>query len=346
MSVSLRALADELGVAQATISNILASRGAYAEATRRRVVDAAKRHGYVPSRLATSLRESRSSAVGIMMSNLADPYFAEMLDSLGRAISEQGLEVMVKLATLKSNESMLDAYRSFFAWRLRAFLVSADSLLHVPPPPDLRPMMNSTAVITLNVNPWAECSAVYPDREASADMAVEYLVGLGHQRIGVLAYPHSELDHPKRKLIEQSLRRHGLQLREEDVLQIAPLIEGGDPGSGFAIGQQYARRRNRPTALIAWTDAIAASFLSGFCDVGGRVPHDLAVVAYNNTRMAATGSTPLTVVGVPMTKFAQATVDLMQRQMAARDKGEWAPVEHVKLAPELVVRHSSGPATR
>ncbi len=345
MGANLRTLADELGVAQATISNILASRGAYADDTRRRVIAAAKRHGYVPSRLATSLRENHSTAVGIMMSNLTDPYFAEMLDSLGRAIAEQGLEVMVNLSTLKPNEDMLEVYRSFFSWRLRAFLISADSLRHVPAPPDLLPMLKATVAITLNVNPWAECSAVYPDREASADMAVDYLASLGHRRIGVLAYPHREMDHPKRSSIHQALQRHGLSLRDQDVLRVVPLIDGSDPASGFALGQNYARRQDRPSAMIAWTDGIATSFLSGFCNAGGRVPQDLAVVAYNNTHLAATGATPLTVVGVPMAKFARATVDLMQRQLAARDQDNAVPVEHVKLAPELVIRHSSGPAT-
>jgi DNA-binding LacI/PurR family transcriptional regulator len=274
------------------------------------------------------------------MSNLRDPYFAELLDALGRAISDEGLEVMVNVSTLRPNEDVLEAYRSFLSWRLRAFLISADNLRDVPAPPDLLRVLKSTVVITLNANPWSACSAIFPDRAASADMAVDYLLNLGHKRIGVLAYPH-EAGHPKRTFLEQSLERRNAAMRESDILQILPGVDGSNPKSGFALGREYFRRADRPTAIVAWTDGIATSFLSGFMCAGGRVPQDLAVVAYNNTDLAATGALPLTVVGVPMERFAKATVELMQRQSAARDRGEDVAVEHVKLAPDLIIREST-----
>ena len=344
MSVGLKDLAEACGVAQGTVSNILASRGAYSEDTRRRVREAAQKLGYVPSRIATSLRDQSSSAVGVLMSNLTDPYFAELLDALGRALAEQNWEVMVNLSTLKPGEDVLEAYRSFLSWRLRGFLISADALRNVPPPPDLLQVIQSTVVVTLNSNPWAQCPAVYPDRGQLATLAMEHLLSLGHRRIGMVAYS-KDPKHYKAASFRKVMESQGLKLLPDDVWHVPLALEAGGEdlvNPSFEAGRQFAAAKDRPTAMVVWTDSMATAFVAGFMSEGGRVPTDLSVVAYNNTRLAATAAVPLTVVGVPMGKFAKATVEVMSASLEDRKLAKDAPPRQVKLMPELHVRRSSG----
>lgn len=346
MAVGLKKLADECGLSQGTVSNILASRGGYAEETRRMVVEAARRHGYVPSRLATSLREKRSSAVGILMANLTDPYFAELLDALSREISANGLEVMVNLSGLKPGDDVLETYRSFLSWRLRAFLVCA-SVREVPPPSDLLRVLNATAVIALNNNPWPDCAAVYPERSAFAALALEHLVSLGHRRIGILAYG-DDREHYKAIELRNEMHRRGLTLRPQDFLHVPQATTSSATPSeaavGFELGKRWARLSagsERPTAAIAWTDMIAARVAAGFTAAGGQIPRDLSIIAYNHTRFGAIAGLPLTAVGVPMDRFARAAVQVMQQAVAARSENK-PFAEHVSLQPELIVRQSTG----
>lgn len=344
MAVGLKSLAAACGVAQGTVSNILASRGAYSPETVKRVRAVALELGYVPSRIATSLRDSSSSAVGVLMSNLTDPYFAELLDALGRALAAQSWDVMVNLSTLKPGEDVLESYRSFLSWRLAGFLISADALRNVPPPPDLLQVIRSTVVITLNSHPWSQCPAVYPDRMQHATLAMNYLLSLGHRRIGMLAYSNDPT-HYKAVKFHESMAEQGLELRPHDVWHVPLAKETLDEeliNPAFEVGRRFAAAKDRPTAMVAWTDSMATAFVSGFMSGGGRVPEDLSVIAYNNTRLAATAAVPLTVVGVPLGKFAKATVNLMSSELAARKSREVHAPPQIKLMPELVVRRSSG----
>jgi LacI family transcriptional regulator len=331
-------------VAQGTVSNILASRGAYSDETVKRVRAAAQKLGYVPSRIATSLRDRSSSAVGVLMSNLTDPYFAELLDALGRALAEQNWDVMVNLSTLKPNEDVLESYRAFLSWRLSGFLISADALRNVPPPPDLLQVIRSTVVITLNSNPWEQCPAIYPDRAHHAVLALDHLQALGHRRIGMLAYAEDPT-HYKAVAFRQAMVERGLELRPQDVWHVPSALETADAdliNPAFEVGRKFAAATDRPTAMVAWTDSSATAFVSGFMSGGGRVPEELSIVAYNNTRLAATAAVPLTVVGVPMGKFAMATVDLMSSELQSRKNREIHAPPQIQLMPELVVRRSSG----
>lgn len=343
MAVSLRMLAVECGVAEGTVSNILASRGAYAADTRQRVMAAARRMGYVPSRLATSLREKRSAAVGVLMSHLNDPYFAELLDAFSRTLARHQLEVMVSVSSWRSPEEVVASYRTFLSWRLQALLVQSGQ--HNLAPPELPRALAATVVITLNANPWPQCCAVFPDRAMIARRAVEHLVELGHRRIGTIAY-WPQLHHNKAAAIRQALQRHGLTLRDEDFIHVPspdPVAPVEPSETGYAAGRRFAERLDRPTAMIAWSDAGAVSFASGFMSAGGRIPQDLSLVTYNNTRFAAAAGLPLTAVGVETNRFAQAAVDLMCQAQQARQLGQETEsfVRHQSLEPDLVVRQST-----
>jgi LacI family transcriptional regulator len=202
----------------------------------------------------------------------------------------------------------------------------------------------STVVVTLNSNPWAQCPAVYPDRGQLAELAMEHLLALGHRRIGMLAYTNDPT-HYKATLFHQAMASRGLSIRPQDVWYASlSMTQTGDDlvNPAFELGKQFAAAKDRPTALVAWTDSMATAFVAGFMSAGGKVPHDLSIVAYNNTRLAGTAAVPLTVVGVPMGKFAAATVELMTSELEKRKSVRGGSPRQVKLQPEVVVRQSTG----
>jgi len=348
MPVAIQKLAEECGLARTTVRNILSSsKGAYSEETRQRVLAAAQRHGYYPSRLPKLLRERSASAVGLIFPNLTDPYVAELLDMFTRELVKLDLEVMVGVPHWKSHEEARKVYHSFLSWHLRAFLVATQQS-DIIDPEDFQQIIRSTVMISLNGNPWPECCAVYPDRELAAKLAVKHLVDLGHRRIGQLAYSPLP-DHVKTQTLKTELTGQGLTLLPQDIWTAA-LPDSPEKAPEklamdiFDLGRKFARTPDRPTAMVAWSESLACRFISGFLAEGGRVPRDLSVVTYNQTQSFGMIPVPLTAVGVPIDRFVETTLALMLEALAAR-KNEENLCRQIQLEPKLRVRQSTGPTT-
>ena len=345
--INLKKLAEACGLAQTTVSNILSGHpGAYAEETRKKVLSLAGQLGYYPSRLPRFLRDNQSSTVALLVTNLTDPYFAELLDMFTRVLKTLDMEVMVGVPHWSSREEAQKAYHSFLSWCPRAFLITADDP-NVLAPEDLDRATRSTAFITLTGNPWSGCSAVYPNRRKIARLATEHLVSLGHRRIGMLI---GEGDDPRKvQNFREALRNGGLELLEQDIWPIhvhsmtEKEVDDQREDTAFNVGSRLAGHRDIPTALVATCDMIAVPFMSGFVFAGGKIPDDLSVVTYNNTRYAETASLPLTAVGLPIGPFTETTVRLVQDILDAQEQGQTL-VRQIEMDPDLVARRSSGPA--
>jgi len=343
MTIGLKALSRACGLSTSTVSNILSRRGRHAEATCRRVRDLARKHGYTPSRLASSLSRRTSSAVAILATDLTHPFYAELLDALTRALYKIDLEVMVGVAPWENEAEVGRLYKSFLSWRPRAFLIiTFGDVVPSLSEEDIAQARKSSVVITVNRKIWPECPAVVPDRQKIHRLAVEYLVGLGHRRIGFLNSDPG-FDNYRAKMLREELARKKLVLRAEDIF-CRPL--SANAGEAVAekwrrLGMDFARLPDRPTALVARSEPVAGWFLGGLMSAGGRVPEDVSVVVTNNTRAAGLSPVPLTAVGVPTDIVADATIKLLQDALSAKEKNR--PFNRpVCLDPQLRARRSTG----
>jgi len=332
LAVTIQQIADACGLAKSTVKNILSSQGgAYSEQTRQRVLEAAKRCGYEPSRLGRHFRSRRLPAVGVLAPELTDPFAAELLDGLTRRLAAMDLEVMVGLPLDSSAGATGERLRSFLSWRLGGLVIVGYGPEAIGRE-DLERAMGSTAVVTVADEAWPSCSTVHGDRQAAARLAVEHLQTLGHQRIGLLAD-----DNEKTRLVREELERVGSELGDRDIVGKAD----ADADGWFDLGKRFAVAPDRPSAVFAWSPPAAGRFAAGFLAEGGRIPADLSIVVHSRTRTDEAAGLPLTAAGAPVDRLAEATVDLLQRAMAAQ-KADGPFAEQVRVEPELIVRRSSG----
>jgi DNA-binding LacI/PurR family transcriptional regulator len=149
-------------------------------------------------------------------------------------------------------------------------------------------------------------------------------------------------------MLEEELGRRGLPLAEQDIWSVPRVEEPGEASEAaaqaeFELGRRVAHATDRPTAVVAWTEPLASRFIAGFQRAGGRVPDDLSVLTYNNTRCAGITPLPLTAVGVPVDSLAETIVDLAAGEGLAAHKSGERPVRQVKMPPRLVIRESIAP---
>ncbi|SMY09771.1 LacI family DNA-binding transcriptional regulator [Flavimaricola marinus] len=329
--LTLNDVATASGVSKATVSQVLRNTGRISPETRRHVLDTVKRIGYVYNRSAANLRAGRSTIVGIGISSLVNPFFADLVEGASEVLeAEQYFPMVVALdddlkrqdrfgVTMRETAAagaILCPAPHTTADRIAQFAAGAErcvSVLRRPVPG----MLDFVGV----------------DNDAGIEMAVAHLTNLGHRDIGYIGgRPSSESRDARLASWARSLRDAGLN-------HDAARTEACD-ATITAASQATARLLSRCpelTALVCHQDIVAFGASIGLHKVG-RVPgQTFALVGFDDISMAADWDPPLTTVSVTPRELGAEAARLLLRRIAEPE----APLKSVFIQPKLIIRKST-----
>jgi LacI family transcriptional regulator len=302
-------------VSKSTVSNVLRGEGRVSVSTRARVLDSIEALGYRPNSLARDLVRRRSSTIGVVLGDLANTFYAELVKLLELQISEAAYTTIV---------CNTDGHSELERERVEMLLeraVSGVAMLQFSGDRTVLDELSVARVPVVVISCWeerADCVAV--DDGAGMAAAVEHLFSLGHRRI---AHVTSHLVEDSTRAAryagyEAAMRRHGL----------SPVLLDADawgPASEF-------------TAFAAANDLIAIELIDRIEAGGVRVPADVSVVGFDGTDLGAHSRIGLTTIAQPRARLVAEGVRLLRERLADGD----GPPRHVRLQGELVVRGSTG----
>lgn len=335
--VTIRDVARMAGVSLGTASNVLNNPKVVAAPTRLRVLEAIAKTGFLRSTAAHQLRVGRSLTVGVVLLDLANPFFAEMVRGAERVLRDKGYVLMVC-----SSDESIDQERRY----LRALEEHrVDGLLITPVERDLKGFVSlaargvPTVLLDRDAGALGLCSVTVDDVRGG-ELAASHLIGLGHRSIGFVNGPLSIRQcADRRQGARRALRRAGLKPE-------SALLEVTVPALTVDHGEEAVPRllapTPRPTAVMCANDLLALGALRGLASAGVAVPDDVALVGYDDVAFAAMLSPALTSVRQPKYELGASAAKLF-----LEETGE-AEHEHrsVRFEPELVVRASSGREVR
>jgi LacI family transcriptional regulator len=333
MVVNLKSVAKHAGVSVATASRVLSgSEYPVNEEMRRRVEASANELKYIPNAQAQGLLLGNPRAVGVVVGDVGDPYFSEMIDGLQAVATE--LQYMVTVVnTHRSLRHELDAFRALRAHRVGIAILAGSGLVQAEYGEAMTLALTAAreageSVVTVGRHALGlELPTVYVDNVEAGRLIGEHLRDLGHQDVGVLA---GSMD-----LTSTVDRVEGLRSVFGDrlvVREITPTRNGGWEATGPML-------RDHPdlTALVGTADQMATGAISWLRENGRQVPADLSVVGCNDIWVARDLVPSLTTVRLPLQEMGAAALRL---GIAARE----GHVSQEKLEIRLVVRDSTGPA--
>ncbi len=329
---TIRDVAERAGVSKSLVSLVLRDAPHVSEQRRQQVRQAIDELGYRPNRVARSLSTTRTDTVGVLLNDLRNPWFIELLAGLTAALHVAGLGTVLA----DSHTDLRIGRRS-----VQTLVESGvDGLVVVGTTSESDAVRAVSATLPTVVAGTREPvlehgDTVVDDDHAGAVLATEHLLALGHRRIAHLRGPG---------LIGQ-LRRSGYQ----DALRVAGLSPQGleayggmNDESGYPAAHRLLTQAERPTAVFAFNDVTAVATLSAARELGLRVPEDLSVVGYDDTYLARIRHLSLTsvdngsfAVGTQAGKFLLERLTHPDRPLPART--------HL-VGTELRVRTSSGTA--
>jgi LacI family transcriptional regulator len=323
-------VAERAGVSMGTVSRYLTGNGYVGDASRAKIAAAIDELGYIPNRAAASLTTKNTGLLGFVVSDLRNPFTAEIASSLSQHAREHGYGLVLS-DSMNDPAISLEAIESMRAHGVDGLIVTPpessalnDALVAAAP---TLPIVG----IGLRTTPQVT-DLVTSGTRAGAISAVEHLVGLGHRRIGYVG--SSSMASGRYRGYQDALAAAGLPI-DPDLVVVGELNRAG----GFAAVDALFALAERPTAIFAANDAVALGVIQAAHEWGVAVPEHLSVVGYDDVDLAAHSVPPLTTVAQPLAAMGQAAVELLISRLRGADRQRAS--EEVVLPVRLVVRGST-----
>ncbi|MDI1463517.1 LacI family DNA-binding transcriptional regulator [Catellatospora sp. KI3] len=332
-TVSIKEVARRAGVSIGTVSNVLNHPDAVAVATRRRVLDVIAELGYVRNDSARQLRAGRSRTVAMVALDLGNPFFTDVMRGAEIAAETAGVNVMI----FNSGEDVTRERRHLDILneqRVLGVLITPVNETHDARLDQLVEHGIPVVLVDRGSGSHHRCSVAVDD-VLGGQLAADHLRELGHPRVAFVGGPLSIRQVSDRYAGFTAALAGGPQIRLVATTNLTV-------AAGRAAGQEIADlpAAERPTAVFCANDLLALGLLQEMTSRGVRVPHDVAIVGYDDIEFAAAAAVPLSSIRQPREQLGRAATQLLLEEVNEPDKHQH---RHVVFRPELVVRQSSEP---
>lgn len=322
-------VAAHAGVSKSVVSRVLRGEAAVSAASRQAVWSAAEALGYRANAVARSLVQRRTYNVGVVVSDLHNIFFAEVLDGVYAAAASLGYRAFI---TTGNRDPVAEerAFEQLLELRADGVILAGPRIASdvVKAAAEIVPI----AVVGSNLR-LRGVDVVADDDMRGAQLAVKHLAGLGHREIALIDGGDGA---------GAAERRAGYQSAMTDLGLAANVrIQPGDftENAGHEGARRLLARGTRPTAIFASNDQSAVGALNAINEAGLRVPEDVSLIGYDNTALAALRHIALTTIHQPRSQIGEMAVKAVIRRIEKHGRA----ARHHILAPKLVVRATTGP---
>jgi LacI family repressor for deo operon, udp, cdd, tsx, nupC, and nupG len=326
----IKDIAERLGVSPATVSRALADTGLVAEPTLSRIREAASALNYRPNVSARNLRTRRSRAVLLVVRDIGNPFYLEVMKGVEAAAREAGYAVLMGNA-----ENDPDREAEYFAM-LRDGNADGMVLMTGKLPSSRFRLDRLPVVVALERIEGASFPHVEIDNEAAARDAVRHLISLGHRRIAHIAGPPAEpMAVRRRDGYRRAMAEAGLPVPQGYEQAGDYLLQGGRDGCRALLA-----RPDRPTAIFCANDESAFGVIHELRRSGLDVPRDVSVVGFDDIYLSQAIYPPLTTVSQPRAEIGRMAMTVLLDLIA----GGEPPKTPVMMPTTLMLRESTAPA--
>jgi len=327
--VTLKTIAEQLGVAPGTVSAALNNSRSLPQRTKDRIIQAAQALDYRPNFFARTLRVRRTYTIGVIAEEIGDAYGATVISGIEGYLRNHNYFFLTVIH--RHDPKLLQTYAQMLLTRgVEGFITTDTSITEKPALP---------TVAVAGHERIAEVTNIILDHKRAARLGLEHLRGLGHQEIAFIRGQTLSSDSAVRwSAICEVADELGICIRPELTIQ----LEGTDstPAIGYPFAKQLLARKQPFTALFAYNDISAIGSIWAFHEAGLRVPQDISVVGFDDIPGAAFTTPGLTTVRQPLLRMGQIAAQTLVDRIESRA----AYVPEVAIEPEFVIRESTGPA--
>lgn len=333
MGVSIKDIAKAAGVSHSTVSRALRHSPLISEETGDRIRRLAAEMGYVPSAIARGLVTQSTRTIGLVVTTIADPFVAEIVRGVEEVALDHGYSVFLCNSNAQPQREIA-AVRILRENRVDGVIVTSSRVgnLYLP----MLEEMKVPIVLINNQRAGQYVWSVATDNVHGGCLATEYLIELGHRRIGYLGgSPEVSSNRDRLRGYRQALKAHGIRYDPQLVTKGNGRMEGGQRGV-----EQLLSLSEPPTAVFCYNDMTAIGALRALREAKLQVPQDMSVIGFDDIALAAYVEPPLTTIAQAKHEMGQLAMRMLL-QLLSEEKQD---VHNIVLQGKLIVRASCCPS--
>jgi LacI family transcriptional regulator len=332
LSITIKDVAKRAGVNASTVSRVINndSKLSIREETKQRILDSIRELGYHPNSIARNLRLNTSDAIGMLIPDITNPLFPEVIKGVESLASEKDLSLIL-CHTEDSHEKELKMIRFLINRRVDGLLLAsvhmrADTIDEVE--------KSGIPYVLVNRGNRKDAGAyVVADNTAGAKMAVHHLISLGHTRIAHIAgFLYTDTGIERVEGYRKELNLADIPFNSDYMIEA-----GYTEPEGYKAMNKLLLLPDRPTAVFAANDLLAMGAILAINKKGLKVPEDVSIVGFDGIWLVERITPALTTVKIPLNEMGYLAMNMLFHKM----KGLPVEQERIVLQPSLVVRSST-----
>ena len=335
--INIKDIARIAQVSHTTVSRALNDKSRIRQETKEKILSIAKELGYRPNFIARSLVLKRTRTLGLVITNIANPFYTELAQGIEKTATKLGYSII--LCSTQSDISTEKQYIEMLRSKGVDGIVFSSAHMEDP---NIVALAEEEFPITLvnrrTYHPVVKEKVNYVgvDNILGGFLAVEHLIRLGHERIGVIGgSAESSVGLERLEGGKKALSTYGLEQRNDYFLEGNFLKK-----SGYERGKQFLKMAELPTAIFAASDYMALGVCQAILEEGLRIPEDVALIGFNDIEFSSMQGIELTTIGQKKFEMGAIAVEMLVEKI---EKGEErTSAKEVLLMPELIIRKTCG----
>ncbi|HKA17797.1 MAG TPA: LacI family DNA-binding transcriptional regulator [Blastocatellia bacterium] len=326
---SIKDIARAAKVSHSTVSRALHNSPLVSHETAQRIREIAREKGYRPSAIARSLVTRRTKTIGVVVTRIADPFIAEVVNGIEEVANDHGYSVFLANSNADPDREV-KVVHSFHERRVDGILVTASRVgaLYMP----LLTEMRVPTVLINNQHPGDFVHSVMIDNVIASSQATEHLIHLGHKRVAYIGDQYGFQSDTER------FAGYRRALGIADVPFLPELIAHGDGNAegGMRAMQKLLETVEPPTAVFCYNDMSALGALRAIRAKSMRVPEDISVVGFDDLFIASYTNPALTTISQPMKHMGSTAMEILLKLFNGENSQN-----NIKVQGQLIVREST-----
>jgi LacI family transcriptional regulator len=329
--ITMQQIAARAKVSVGTVSHVINNTAGVRESVRRRVQETIRELGYRPSLLARSLRTNRTTIIGMIIPDILNPFFPQVV----RGVEDVAYQNSYQLMLCNTDNDAKKEYtyaEQLRAYRMAGVVVIPSAHSHLATfASELNPREGPLICLDRRIKNW-KGDSVTVDNASGAYEAARLLFNAGHRRIATITGPlHLANGMERLRGFRRALRELGAPLRTGYVRE-----SNFDRAGGYEQALSLLQKRDRPTAIFAANDLVALGILSAIKELGLSCPDDISIVGFDDLEMTAFTNPPLTTVSQPGYEMGALGASLLLERLT----GKTTSPQNIVLKTKISMRGS------
>jgi LacI family transcriptional regulator len=330
--VTIADVAEEAGVSMMTVSRAINHKEGISEDTRLRILEIAERLGYRPSGVARALATNRSCSLGLVIPDVANPFFSQIVRGAEDLAYDSGYNVFL-VNTAEDTEREEAALESLLEKHVDG-VIWCSSRLPTESVNNYTDSFPFTVLINREINTTQRNYAtINVDDSLGAQKAISFFTAQGHTKIGLIAGPEGSTSSQRRRTgYQKGLVENNIAYRPELIINCEPRIE-----SGYQATKQLLSTYENISAILAYNDLVAFGVFQACEEIGKRIPEEISVIGFDDIPLASIVKPRLSTLRTDKRGLGR----LAMKTLIQLIEGDEAVERNITIQPTLILREST-----